>query len=151
MRRLLLVFHSQSGNTARLAAAAAAGAGAEPTVKVRVRRAAQAGLEDLLWAEALLLGTPENFGTMSGAVKDWFERTYYPAQGRIHLLPYAVFVSAGNDGTNAARQIDRIARGYPLRRVAEPLIVRGVPDEAGLSACADLGRTLAGGLALGIY
>lgn len=168
MKHLLIVFHSQSGNTGRLAEAAAEGAGEEhEAVETRLLRAADAGLDDLLWADAVLFATPENFGFMSGALKDFFDRTYYPARGRIRKLPYAVLVSAGNDGTGAVRQIERIARGYPLHKVAEPVIATsGVTEEMRsadpegsriavtseqLARARELGQTLAAGLACGIF
>jgi multimeric flavodoxin WrbA len=168
MKHLLIVFHSQSGNTLRLAQAAAEGALAEhEAVETRLVRAADAGLDDLLWADAVLFGTPENFGFMSGMLKDFFDRTYYAARGRIRALPYAVFISAGNDGTGAVRQIERIARGYPLRKVAEPVIAtsgvteemrsadpegsRVAVSEAQCEQARELGHTLAAGLACGIF
>ena len=88
---------------------------------------------------------------MSGALKDFFDRTFYPAQGRIRGLPYALFVKAGNDGTGAVTSVERIARGYPLTRVAEPLIVRGEVTREDLERCEELGQTLAAGLTLGIF
>lgn len=168
MKHLLIVFHSQSGNTERLARAAAVGAAEErEAVETRMVRAAEAGLPDLMWADAVLFGTPENFGFMSGMLKDFFDRTYYPARGRIRKLPYAVLISAGNDGTGAVRQIERIARGYPLQKVAEPLIAtsgvteemrsadpegsRTAVTEGQLAAARELGQTLAAGLACGIF
>ncbi len=132
--------------------AALRGARAEAeAVESRLVRARDAEIRDLLWAEALLLGTPENFGYMSGAMKDFLDRTYYPAQGRVHQLPYALLVSCGSDGTGAVRSIERIARGYPLRAVLEPLIARGEPTAEVLERCTEIGHTLAAGLALGIY
>jgi len=150
-RRLLVVFHSQGGSLARMSAAVVRGASRVDDVTVRVVRALAAGLDDLLWAQAVLLGTPENFGYMSGALKDFFDRTFYPAQGKVNGLPYALFVKAGNDGSGAVTSIERIARGYPLRKVAEPLIVRGEVSDADLVACEELGETVAAGLSLGIF
>lgn len=167
-KHLLIVFHSQSGNTERLVHAAVEGAGEErEAVQTRVLRAAAADVADLHWADAVLFGTPENFGFMSGMLKDFFDRTYYRARGRIRTLPYAVLVSAGNDGTGAVRQIERIARGYPLRKIAEPVIATsGVTEEmrsadyegsrvsvtgAQLELARELGRTMAAGLAYGIF
>ena len=86
-----------------------------------------AGTEDLLACHGLLLGTPENFGYMSGALKDFFDRTYYPCEGKLTGLPYAIFVSAGNDGSGAVREIGRIANGYGWKAVADALIER-LPD-----------------------
>lgn len=152
MKRLLLVFHSQSGRTAQLAEAVAQGAAQlADEVELRVRRTPDAGIDDLLWAEGLLLGTPENFGHLSGLMKDFLDRTYYPAEGRTIGLPWAMFVSAGNDGRGAVAALERIALGYQWKKAAEPVIVRGEPDATGLSRCSDLGQTLAAGLALGLF
>ncbi|HZR83884.1 MAG TPA: NAD(P)H-dependent oxidoreductase [Candidatus Binatia bacterium] len=150
-RRLLVVYHSQGGNVERMTEAVVRGARREEGVAVRAVLAKDAGLDDLLWAEALLLGTPENFGYMSGALKDFFDRTFYPAQGKVVGLPYAIFVKAGNDGTGAVTSIERIARGYPLKAVADPLVVRGELSDADLAACEELGQTIAAALALGMY
>ncbi len=150
-RRLLIVFHSQGGSAERLADAVLRGARRADGVAVRAVRALEATLDDLLWAEAVIFGTPENFGYMSGALKDFFDRTFYPAQGRVSQLPYALFVKAGNDGTGAVTSVERIARGYPLKRIAEPLVVRGEVGEDDVARCEELGETVAAGLALGIF
>ncbi len=153
MKHLLIVYHTQTGNTGRLAEAVLQGARHElvENVAVRCLRAAQAGPDDLLWAHGLLLGTPENFGYMSGGLKDFLDRTFYPVEGRILSLPYALFVSAGNDGTGAVRAVRRIANGYPFQEVQEPLIARGEVTEAHLARARELGTTLAAGLDAGIY
>jgi multimeric flavodoxin WrbA len=119
-------------------------------VELRSLPALEAGVHDLLWANGLLIGTPEHFGYMAGAIKDFFDRTFYPVQGRVDGLPYAVFVSAGNDGTGAVTSIERIALGYRWKRCAEPLIVKGDLSAVDLQKCAELGQTLAAGLALGV-
>lgn len=120
-------------------------------VELRCMRALEAGLDDLLWANGLLIGTPENFGYMSGAVKDFLDRTYYPAQGKVTGLPYAVFVNAENDGTGAVRAIDRIALGYGWSLVADAVIVKGALDANTRKRCIELGQTLAAGLSCGIF
>jgi len=120
-------------------------------VMLRSLPALRAGTEDLLWANGLLIGTPEHFGYMSGAVKDFMDRTFYPAEGKVDGLPYAVYVSAGNDGTGAVNSIERIALGYKWKRIAEPLIVRGAPTAAALQACKELGQTMAAGLSAGVF
>jgi len=150
-RRLLVVFHSQGGSVERMADAVVRGARRVEEVELRAVRALDAGLDDLMWAQAVLFGTPENFGYMSGALKDFFDRTFYPAQGKVNQLPYALFVKAGNDGTGAVSAVERIVRGYPLRRIAEPLVVRGEVGDDDLARCEELGETVAAGLALGIY
>jgi multimeric flavodoxin WrbA len=151
-RRLLVVWHSQGGTARRLADAVVRGAQREDGVDVRARRAFDAGVDDLVWAEAVVFVTPENFGYMSGALKDFFDRTFYPAQGRIAQgLPYALVVKAGNDGTGAATSVARIARGYPLKRVAEPLVVQGDVADGDVARAEELGQTIAAGLGLGIW
>ena len=156
-RRLLLVHGGHAGGrTARLRAAVRAGiaTGAEAAgapVELRELPALQAGLDDLLWADGLVLGTPEHFGYMSGALKDFFDRTYYPAEGRTEGKPYALFVSAGNDGTGTAAAVTRIATGYRWQAIAAPLIVVGEPSPADFARCEELGATLAAGLAAGVF
>ncbi len=151
LKTLLIVYHTQSGNTGRLAAAVCAGAQAANVVQVRCLRAFDAGVDDLRHCDGLLLGTPENFGYMSGALKDFFDRTYYPLEGQLTGLPYAVFISAGNDGTNAVREIGRIATGYGWKEIAPAHIARGDIADADLAACEALGAAMAEGLAMGIF
>ena len=118
---------------------------------MRCRYAPDAGLDDLLWADGLLLGTPENFGYMSGLLKDFFDRTFYPAEGKTVAKPYALFVSAGNDGSGAVRAVERIAIGYGWKAVAEPLVVKGGLDDGALQRCRDLGEAMAAALSAGIF
>lgn len=151
MKKLLIVYHSQSGTTALLAAAAMRGAQREAEVETRLVRAADAGLAELAWADALLLGGSENFGYLCGGLLDFLARVFYPAIALGITLPYAAIVSAGNDGRGAVAQIERIAAGFPLRQVASPEIVRGDADAAAVERCELLGQTIATGLALGIF
>ena len=147
----MIVYHTQTGHTRAMARAVFRGARRVPEVQTRLKMALRAELNDLLWADGLLLGTPENFGYMSGALKNFLDRTYYPAQGKISGLPYAVFISAGNDGTGALSSIERIARGYPLKPVCDPIIARGELDAEVLEHCEELGETMASGVAWGIF
>lgn len=152
MKKLLLIYSSQSGHTEAMMQAVRCGIDEfSSDVELRCLRALDAGLDDLLWAQGLLIGTPENFGYMSGAVKDFLDRTYYPAQGKVTGLPYAVFVNAENDGTGAVKAIERIALGYGWSKVAEALIVKGELDGRTHASCVELGQTLAAGLACGIF
>lgn len=153
MKHMLIVYHTQTGNTLKLAQAAQRGAQSElvSDVEVRFLQAADAGPEDLLWADGLLLATPENFGYMSGAMKDFLDRTFYPVEGKILPLPYTVLISAGNDGSGALRAIRRIAGGYPFSEVQEPLIAQGAVTQAHIERAEELGLTLAAGLEAGIY
>ncbi|MGB0955272.1 MAG: flavodoxin family protein [Panacagrimonas sp.] len=152
MKHLLLIYTSQSGKTRRLCEAVQAGAREfADEVELRVKPALEADIEDLLWAGGLLIGTPENFGYLSGAVKDFLDRTYYPAEGKTVGLPWAMFVSAGNDGTGAVTALERIALGYGWNRVAEPLIAVGELDETALAKAHEMGQTLAAGLSMSIF
>ncbi|MCC2657039.1 MAG: flavodoxin [Panacagrimonas sp.] len=151
-KHLLIVYSTQTGRTRRLVEAACTGAAElADEVEVRTLRAFDAGLDDLLWAEGLIVASPENFGYLSGAVKDFLDRTYYPAEGRTVGLAYAMLVSAGNDGTGAVRALERIANGYQWKRVADPVICKGEIDEVGIAAARELGQTLAAGIAFGVF
>ena len=150
-KKLFIIYHSQSQTTATLVEAVAAGAALEADIDVIVKRAFDADINDLESADAILFGTPENFGYMSGALKDFFDRTYYPAQPLQLCTPYALFVSAGNDGSGAVREVDRILKGYPMKKVAEPLVVKGKVDAEALADCKNLGQTMASALQLGIF
>jgi len=154
MKRILIVYHSQTGNTGKMAGAVAEAAASIENTEVILKEAKDASLKDLLGCDGLVIGTPENFGYMSGAVKDFFDRTFYPAEGKVFRKPYVVFISAGNDGTGALSSIERVALGYQFKKVYDPVIARmsegGVTDDI-LSRCRELGQTIAGGLQAGIY
>jgi len=151
MARILVVFHSQSGNTERMAQAVAQGVKSIEGSHCVLKRAFEAGLNDLVEADGLAIGTPENFGYMSGAVKDFFDRTFYPAQDKVFRKPYVVFISAGNDGTGALNSIERIALGYKFKKIYDPVISKGKLTEEALNKCRELGQILASGLDAGIF
>jgi multimeric flavodoxin WrbA len=150
---LLIVYHSQGGNTRKMAEAAAAGAGEIAGVQVRLKPALETGPGDLTACHGLLIGSPEYFGYMAGALKDLFDRTYENLRGRpgIFRKPYALFISAGNDGSGALRHIERICTGFQFKKVQPPLIAKGPVTEAVLDQCRELGRTLAAGCEAGIF
>jgi multimeric flavodoxin WrbA len=163
LKTLLIVFHSTTGGTQQMAEAAARGAGREPGVRACLLRAPEAGPEHVLGADGYLFATPENLASMSGLMKDFFDRTYYAALERVAGRPYAALVCAGSDGANAARQLARIATGWRLRSVADPLIICThaqtpeailAPKTIGaedLARCEEAGAALAAGLAMGIF
>jgi multimeric flavodoxin WrbA len=163
MKTMLIVYHSMTGGTLQLAHAAAAGARAESACNVSMLHASEADASDVLEADGYVFASPENLAAMSGRMKDFFDRTYYAALDRLNGKPYAVLICAGSDGRNAAEQIQRIATGWRLRAIAEPLIVctrAQTPEEilrekqiaaADLRRCEELGATLAAGIALGIF
>lgn len=152
-KHLLIVYHTKTGNTGAMARACLRGATDETidNVEVRFLLCHHAHAEDLLWADGLLLGTPENFGTMSGAMKDFLDRTFYEVEGQLKPLPCAIFVSAGNDGTGALRSIRRIVGGYPFVEVQEPVVAQGELRQQHLDACTELGMALAAGLEVGVF
>ena len=151
MTKILIIYHSQSGNTERMARAVAEGARSIDDTEVILVRAQDATLGDLLDSDGIAIGTPENFGYMSGMVKDFFDRTFYPAQEQVFRKPYVVFVSAGNDGTGALRSVERIAQGYKFKKVYDPVISRGTLTEGDLARCRELGSILAAGCRERIY
>ena len=163
MKELLIVFHSVTDGARQMAHAAARGAAQESEVRVRLLMAVQAGPDDVLHADGYLFITPENLAAMAGMMKDFFDRTYYPVLDKIAARPYAALICAGSDGHNAARQIARIATGWRLRQVSEPLILcthaqtaeaiqaAKVIGDDDLSRCSDIGTALAAGVALGVF
>jgi multimeric flavodoxin WrbA len=146
-----------------MAAAARDGAAAEPDIDVRLRAAPDTQAADILAADAYVFAAPENLAAISGLMKDFFDRTYYPVLDRINGRPYAMLICAGSDGENAARHIARIATGWRLRAIAPPLIVcthAQTPEAilapksiqaADLARCRELGAALAAGLAMGVF
>jgi multimeric flavodoxin WrbA len=151
MTKILIIYHSQTGHTQQMAQAVAEGAKNIEHTEVVVKKAEDATIDDLLACSGLAIGTPENFGYMSGMIKDFFDRTYNDAQDKVFRKPYVVFISAGNDGTGALRAIERIALGYKFKNVFTPVIAKGKITAEILEQCRELGGTLAGGCVMGIY
>jgi len=150
-KNILVIYHSQGGTMEIMANRFAQGAAKEKDVTVTLKRAGSANADDLLRCDAIAIGSPEYFGTMAGMIKDFFDRTYVEAQDKVFRKPYVVFISAGNDGSGALRAIERIALGYKLKNVFTPVIAKGKITEEILEQCRELGGTLAGGCAMGIY
>jgi multimeric flavodoxin WrbA len=170
MKQLLIVWWSMTGGSLQLAEAAASGARAalleaqaSDEVQVILRAANEAGPEDVLGAAALIVATPENLASMAGIMKDFFDRCWYPVLDRVNGRAFAAIVCAGSDGQGALRQLDRFATGWRLRTVAEPLLVithAQTPEailapkiigDADRRRAAELGATLAAGLAAGVW
>lgn len=161
MTDLLIVYHSKTGGSRQMAQAAYEAARGE--AEVVLKTAAEAGPDDLLAAKGYLFCAPENLAAIAGVMKDFYDRSYYPVLGRIEGRPYAQMVCAGSDGENCARQTARIAQGWRLRPVQEPVIVnlkaqtpeeilaeKTVPEDA-LARCRELGAALAAGIAMGAF
>lgn len=152
-RQLLIVAHAPSANTESLRHAVAAGARLPEVdgVDVVVLSPFAAGPEHVIASQAIILGTTENLGYMSGALKDFFDRCYYPCIEKTQGLPYVLYVRAGHDGTGTRRAVETIVTGLRWRAVREPLIFRGAWREDFLDQCAELGLLVAAGLEAGIF
>jgi hypothetical protein len=152
-KRLLIVAHAPSPNTRRLLDAVVAGAGAPEIENVEVIAQSPFATEpaDVLAAQVIVLGTTENLGYMSGALKDFFDRCYYPCLDHTQGLPYALYVRAGHDGTGTRRAVETIATGLRWRKIREPLICRGPWQEEFVDQCRDLGTLVAAGLDAGVF
>jgi len=153
MSRLLVVSHTPSSNTRALTAAVVRGCSHEDLsgIELKITRPLDASEEEVRWAEGLILGTTENFGYMSGAMKDFFDRIYYPCLEHTQGLPYALFIRAGNDGLGAKNSIERIVSGLAWKQVQPPLICKGGWQEHFLIDGEELGLTVAAGLEAGIF
>ncbi|MBP6501149.1 MAG: NAD(P)H-dependent oxidoreductase [Rhodoferax sp.] len=160
---LLIVYHSRTGGTEQMALAARRGAQRADDLQVRLLHACDAGPDDLLAAQAYLFATPENLAAIAGQMKEFFDRCYYPVLGQINARPYGLLVCAGSDGSNAVRQVERIATGWRLRKIAESLIIcthaqtpeailasKTIPRHD-LQRCEDFGETLGQGLVMGLF
>ena len=151
--RLLVVFHSRSGGTEAMTDAVVAGANddAIEDVEVRVQRAFDTTVDDVRACNGIVLGTPENFGYMAGAIKDFFERIYYPLLDETPGLPYGLFVKASTDGDGAVRSVERIVAGLRWKLVVPPVVVVGDLGPGDLERCQELGATIAAGLEAGMF
>jgi multimeric flavodoxin WrbA len=161
MQQLLIVYHSRTGGTRQMIEAAERGARAE--IAPRLLTADQAGPEDVLDASGYLFAAPENLAALSGAMKEFFDRCYYPVLGKVEGRAYGLMICAGSDGENAARQAARIAKGWRLKQVQPPLIIcthaqteaqilaEKQIDPAELERCHALGEGLGAGVAMGAF
>lgn len=149
-KRLLIVGHAPSPNTTRLFDATVEGARSQ-AVDVVARSPFDTEPQDVLAADAIILGTTENLGYMSGALKDFFDRCYYPCLDKTQGMPYCLYVRAGHDGTGTQRGVDTIVTGLRWRPVQEAIILRGDWQDDFVDQCRDLGTAMAAGLEGGIF
>lgn len=161
MSGLLIVYHSRTGGARQMAEAAAAAARLE--FETVLKRAEATRVEDVLSAQGYIFAAPENLAALSGEMKEFFDRSYYPVLGRIEGRPYAQMICAGSDGANAARQLARIATGWRLKEVQAPIIVcthaqteaqilaEKTIAETDLERCRAMGAALAAGLSMGVF
>lgn len=153
MPKLLIVCHSPSANVRVLTDAVAAGARDKSidAVEVTVRSPFDTDAEQVQACDGIILGTTENFAYMNGALKDFFERIYYPCLEQTQGLPYALYVKGGQDGQGARASVERIVTGLRWRAVQPPLIMSGPYDDRWRESCHELGMTMAAGLAAGLF
>lgn len=163
MKHLLIIWHSRTGAAEAMARAAFEGASGDDACTPRLLRASAAQPEDLLGADGYLFAAPENLASLTGEMKEFFDRCYYPVLGRIEGRPYALMIAAGSDGTNAARQAARICKGWRLKEAQPPMIVCTHAQTAeeilapkvlgaeALEKCRELGAGMAAGVGAGIW
>ncbi|MFY9212660.1 MAG: NAD(P)H-dependent oxidoreductase [Aestuariivita sp.] len=161
MARLLIVWHSRTGGSAQMAQAAAEAARDE--CETVITRAQDATAKDMLAANGYIFCAPENLAALSGEMKEFFDRCYYPVLGQIEGRAYAQMICAGSDGRNAARQLARIATGWRLKEVQPALIINTRAQtadtilaektiaEKDLQDCRDLGAAVGAGLQMGAF
>jgi multimeric flavodoxin WrbA len=152
MPRLLLVHHTPSPAVHAMFEAVVAGASDDSIegVEVVTRPALGATAVDVLGADGYLLGTPANFGYMSGALKHFFDSVYYPCLDATVGRPYGLYVHGNNDTDGAVRAVETIVTGLGWKRAQQPVTVTGQPEASDLAACWELGAAVAAGLALGL-
>ena len=150
MKRLLILAHIPSPNLAALQAAAERGA-SKADVEVATAQPLSAEADDLLRADALILGTNENLGSMAGASKDWFDRVYYPTLEEKQGLPYVAYIRAGHDGTGTKRQLETIVTGLRWRAAQDTLVFKGAWQPDWLDALEELAEAFATGVETGIF
>jgi len=153
MADILIIFHSQTGNTEKLAEAVSRGVEETGQGRAILKRAGAATARDVRDCNGLVICSPEYFGYMAGAVKDFFDRTYEELRddAAVYRKPFAVVICAGNDGTGALNHIERICKGYRFRKVQKPILCKGTPTEEVIAACRELGSTIAEGVSAGVF
>lgn len=163
MKNLLIIFYSYTGGTQQMAQAAAMAAREEKETRTTIIRAEDCEPSDMQGADGYIFATPENLAAIAGVMKAFFDRCYYPLLGQIEGRPYAAMICAGSDGENARKQLERIATGWRLKRVMdtpiicthaqtpEEILAPKVIGETDKAQCAEIGATLAAGLAMGIF
>ena len=152
-KKLLIIAHAPSANTQQLRDAVLKGASHPDieNVEVVMRAPLEPQPEDIIAADAIILGTTENFGYMAGLVKDVFDRCYYPCLEHTEGMPFAFYIRAGLDGTGTRKAIESITHGLRWKLVQEPLLFKGSWDEAFLAQCEELGMSMAAGLEAGVF
>ena len=142
MAKLLIIYHSQSGNTEAMAKAVYEGA-LSSGATVSLKKAAEATSNDLLDCDAVILGTPNYFSYMAGAMKDFFDRSLHTVRDKVDNKPYATFSSAGGGGKGALDSVDGICHSLKLKKAFDSIVAIGKPSSEVLEECKELGRKVA--------
>lgn len=142
MTKVLIIYHSQTGNTEKMAKAIAEGAKRVSGTKVIFKKAAEATLEDLIDSSGIAIGSPDYFGYMAGTVKDFFDRTFYPSQSKVTGKPAVLFASGGEGGKPALESLRRICGSFKFKQIGEIAVI-GKPPSEEIAKCEKLGEKLA--------
>ncbi len=142
MKKILVIYHSQSGNTEAMAKAIAEG-GKGAGATVTLKKAADAGVDDLLGCDAVVIGTPNYFSYMAGMIKDFFDRVWGTVRGQMENKPFVVFGSYGGGGLPAIESVEKICEGLGMKKFYESIGVQRTPTAENLKACKELGKKLA--------
>ncbi len=142
MKNILIVYHSQTGNTEAMAKAVADGA-TKAGATVALKKAPDAGIDDLMGCDAVIFGTPNNFSYMAGMVKDFFDRVWFTVREKMQDKPYAVFGSYGGGGMPAIESVEKICEGLKMKKVLDSIGIQRTPTDENLKACRELGEKLA--------
>ena len=153
MKTLIVVSHSQGGGTKKLITALIDGVSGQlfPELEIINEDSVTIEPDKILKADAIVLGTTENFGYMSGALKHFFDRIYYPCLDAKRGLPYQLIVNADTDGFGAVNSVEKIVIGLGWKRIDKPLVFKGKITSKDLSNCKDMGGTIAAGLEMGVF
>ena len=143
MAKVLIVYHTLSGNTEKMAKAFAEGVNSVQNTEVVLKKASDATLEDLLGCDAIALGSADYFSYIAGALKDFLDRTYYPSQGKVTGKPYAAFTTGGSGGEKALEVLDRLCGSFKFKKTVEGVAVAGAPSPEILAKCNEAGKKLA--------
>jgi multimeric flavodoxin WrbA len=144
MTKLLIVYHSQSGNTEALAKAVAEGASSAGAT-VTLKKATDATAEDLINCDVAAFGSPNYYSDMAGALKDFFDRAYWDVRDKVHHKPYGAFCSSGVNSSRVLDSIDRVASlsSLSMKKAFDGIVITGTPSSTGLAKCRELGKKLA--------
>jgi len=150
------VAHTPSVNTKTLANALLSGAQHSDIERVntQLRSPFDCDAQDVLNSDAIILFTTENFGYMSGALKDFFERIYYPCLDQPEhneSKPFALAIRAGLDGTGTGIAVHKITHGLKWKEVQPVTLCKGDFDQQFTQQCETLGLTIAAGLDNNIF